>query len=98
MTIETIKEQLKTSEKPVAKSYHIGENFKVLLFGFSKGMKLKNHKAHHLTKLLILEGDVIYHQEKKDIRMKKHDEIEIPAERLYSVAALADSIILLSQG
>lgn len=98
MTIRAIKEQLKSSDKPVAKSYHIGDHFKVLLFGFNKGMKLEDHKAHHPTKLLVLEGEVIYHQEKKDIRMKKHDEIDIPAEISHSVAALTDSLILLTQG
>jgi quercetin dioxygenase-like cupin family protein len=98
MTIKAIKEQLKLSDKPVAKSYHIGDHFKVLLFGFNKGMKLEDHKAHHPTKLLVLEGEVIYHQEKKDIRMKKHDEIDIPAEVSHSVAALTDSLILLTQG
>lgn len=98
MTITAIKEQLKTSDKPIAKSFHIGDHFKVLLFGFNKGMKLEDHTAHHHTKLLVLEGEVIYHQKKKDIRMKKHDEIDIPAEVSHSVAALEDSLILLTQG
>lgn len=98
MTIKEIKEQLKTSDKPVAKSFHIGESFKVLLFGFNKGMKLEQHTAKQVTKLMVLEGDVIYHQEKKDIRLKQFDEVEIPANIPHSVGALKDSIILLTQG
>lgn len=98
MTIKEIREQLQTSEKPVAKSFHIGDNFKVLLFGFKKGMKLEDHKAKHPTKLLVLEGDLIYHQEKKDIRMRQFDEVDIPANVEHSVGALKDSIILLTQG
>ncbi len=98
MTIEAIKEQLKTSKHPIAKSFHTGEHFKVLIFGFNKGMKLEDHKAHHPTKLLVMEGEIIYHQEKKDVRMKQFDEIEIPAEMTHSVAALEDSMILLTQG
>lgn len=98
MTIKEIKKQLRTSEKPVAKSYHIGDSFKVLLFGFNKGMKLEDHKAKHPTKLMVLEGDVIYHMEKKDIRMKQYDEVDIPANVTHSVGALKDSIILLTQG
>ena len=98
MTIKEIKEQLKTSDKPVAKSFHIGDSFKVLLFGFNKGMKLEEHKAKHATKLLVLEGDVIYHQEKKDICMKQFDEIDIPANMVHSVGALQNSLILLTQG
>lgn len=98
MTVEDIKEQLKSSKKPIAKSFHIGDHFKVLLFGFKKGMKLEDHKAHHPTKLLVLEGEVIYHQPKKDVRLKQFDEIEIPAEITHSVGALTDSLILLTQG
>ncbi|MFD2533226.1 cupin domain-containing protein [Gracilimonas halophila] len=98
MTIQTIKDQLNSSERPIAKSFHTGEHFKVLLFGFKKGMKLDDHTAHHPTKLLVLEGEVIYHQSKKDVRMKQFDEIDIPAEMEHSVAALEDSLVLLTQG
>lgn len=98
MTIKAIKEQLKSSERPIAKSFHTGEHFKVLLFGFRKGMKLEDHTAHHPTKLLVLEGEVIYHQPKKDVRMKQFDEIDIPSEMTHSVAALEDSLVLLTQG
>jgi quercetin dioxygenase-like cupin family protein len=98
MTIKEIKEQLKSSNSPVAKSFHIGNKFKVLLFGFKKGMKLEDHQAKRPTKLLILEGDVIYHQEKKDVRLKQFDEVDIPANIIHSVGALKDSIILLTQG
>lgn len=98
MTIKAIKEQLKSSDHPVAKSFHIGDHFKVLIFGFSKGMKLEDHTAHQHTKLLILEGNVIYQQEEDDTRMKQYDEIEISAEMPHSVEALTDSILLLTQG
>ncbi|HMB41127.1 MAG TPA: hypothetical protein VKM37_04045 [Balneolaceae bacterium] len=98
MTIKEIKDQLETSDKPVAKSFHKGDSFKVLLFGFNKGMKLEDHTAKHPTKLLVLEGDVIYHQGKEDIRLKQYDEVDIPANITHSVGALKDSIILLTQG
>jgi len=98
MTIKEIKVQLKNSEKPVAKSFHKGDSFKVLLFGFNKGMKLEEHTAKHPTKLLVLEGDVIYHQGKEDTRLKQYDEVNIPANMTHSVGALKDSIILLTQG
>lgn len=98
MTVKEIKEQLQTSDKPVAKSFHVGEHFKVLLFGFKKGMKLEDHNAKHPTKLLVMEGDVIYHQGRKDIRMKQFDEIEIPAGVDHAIGAVKDSIILLTQG
>jgi quercetin dioxygenase-like cupin family protein len=98
MTIKEIKVQLKSSDTPIAKSFHIGDSFKVLLFGFNKGMQLEEHKAKHPTKLLVLEGDVIYHQDKNNTRLKKFDEVDIPANITHSVGALKDSIILLTQG
>ncbi|MDR9415874.1 MAG: hypothetical protein RI564_06290 [Gracilimonas sp.] len=98
MTIEAIKDQLEHADHPIAKSFHTGDHFKVLLFGFKKGMKLEDHTAHSPTKLLVLEGEVIYHQPKKDVRLKRFDEIDIPAEVEHSVASLDDSIILLTQG
>lgn len=98
MTVKEIREQLQTANKPVAKSFHIGNSFKVLLFGFNKGMKLEEHKAKHPTKLLVLDGDVIYHQEKNDKRLKQFDEVDIPANIPHSIGALKDSIILLTQG
>lgn len=98
MTIQAIKEQLKSSDRPIAKSFHTGDHFKVLIFGFKKGMKLEDHTAHHPTKLLVLEGKVIYHQSKKDKRLEQFDEIDIPAEISHSVAALEDSLVLLTQG
>ncbi|MCH2449737.1 MAG: hypothetical protein MK198_06270 [Gracilimonas sp.] len=98
MTIQAIKEQLNSSKRPIAKSFHTGDHFKVLLFGFKKGMKLEDHTAHHPTKLLVLEGEVIYHQPKKDVRLKQFDEVDIPAEMTHSVAALEDSLVLLTQG
>jgi len=98
MTIKEIKEQLQQSDKPIAKSFHIGDSFKVLLFGFTKGMKLNDHTAKHPTKLLVLEGDVIYHQDRKGTRLKQFDEITIPSNVTHSVGALQDSIKLLTQG
>jgi len=98
MIVKEIKEQLKTSDKPVAKSFHTGNKFKVLLFGFNKGMKMEDHTAKHSTKLLVLEGDVIYHQDKQDTRLKQYDEIEIPANVPHSIGALKQSLVLLTQG
>jgi len=98
MLIQEILEQLEDAKNPVAKTFHLGDNFKVLIFGFKKGMKLKDHKAKHPTKLLVLEGDVIYTQEKRDHRLKKHQEIVIPPNVTHNVSAIDDSLVLLTQG
>ncbi|MTI86915.1 MAG: hypothetical protein FH748_02985 [Balneolaceae bacterium] len=98
MTIQSILNQLEDSRNPVAKSFHTQGQFKVLIFGFKKGMKLQDHKSHHPTKLLVISGDIMYHQNQKETRLKQYDEIDIPAEITHSVGAIDDSLVLLTQG
>jgi|SRR5690554_790214 len=97
-TIEEIAKQLKDSEKPVAKSFHTTDHFKVLIFGFKKGMKLFDHKAYHPTKLLVITGEIMYHQDKEAKKLRQYDEVFIPAEAVHKLSALEDSIVLLTQG
>ncbi|MDN3690353.1 hypothetical protein [Cyclobacterium jeungdonense] len=98
MTIKEIKEELKTSNHPIAKSLHHGTGFKVLVMGFNKGMILKAHKAHSPSKLTVLEGSVIYKEENRVIELMQYDEVEIPIEVTHSVEAVEDSLCILSQG
>ena len=98
MTIKDIKEELKSSENPVVKSLHHGSGYKVLMMGFSKGMILKDHKAHIESKLTVLEGAVIYKEESRVLNLVQYDELEIPIEITHSVEASEDSLCLLTQG
>lgn len=98
MTIKEIKEKLKTSNNPVAKSLHQGSGFKTLVMGFNKGMILKEHKAHIKSKLTVLEGSVIYKENNRIVELKQYDEVEIPIEITHSVEALTDSLCILTQG
>ena len=98
MTIKEIKEELKASRHPVAKSLHHGIGFKVLLIGFTRGMILKEHKAHVQSKLTVLEGAVIYKEEGRVVELMKYDEVGIPIEITHSVEAIQDSLCILTQG
>lgn len=98
MTIKDIKQELKTSENPVAKSIHHGTGFKVLIMGFNKGMLLKEHKAHIKSKLTVLEGAVTYKENSRVVKLKQYDEVEIPVEVTHSVEASEDSLCMLTQG
>ncbi|MCG2589679.1 hypothetical protein [Rhodohalobacter sulfatireducens] len=98
MVIKKVLEQLESSNRPVAKAFHTGDHFKVLVFGFKKGMKLQDHKTHQPTKLLVLSGDLMYHHNKKETRLKQYDEIDIHPEVDHSLTALDESIVLLTQG
>lgn len=98
MTIKVVKEELKLSDHPVAKSLHHGINFKVLIMGFRKGMVLREHKAHTPSKLTVLEGTVIYKEENRVVELMQYDEVEIPIEIKHTVEAIEDSLCILSQG
>ena len=98
MTIKVVKEELKTSNHPVAKSLHQGTGFKVLILGFNKGMVLKEHKAHIKSKLTVLEGAIIYKEENRVVDLEKYDEVEIPIEITHSVEAIEDSLCILTKG
>ncbi|WP_163379646.1 hypothetical protein [Cyclobacterium sp. SYSU L10401] len=98
MTIKEIKEELKTANHPIAKSLHHGTGFKVLVVGFLKGMVLKEHKAHTVSKLTVLEGAVIYKEEDRVLELKQYEEVDIPLEITHSVEAMEDSLCILSQG
>lgn len=98
MTIQEILLQLKTAASPIAKALHKNDHFKVLVIGFRKGMELKEHRAHHPTKLTVLEGAVIYKEGDIHTSLGQYDEMEIPVNRTHTVEALEDSLCLLTQG
>lgn len=75
-----------------------GENFKVLMLGFNKGMVLKDHKAHIISKLTVLYGNVIYKEGDKETKLLQYDEVEIPVEITHPVEAIEDSLCILTQG
>lgn len=98
MTIQEVKEKLKTTTGPVARALHQGHGFKVLVMGFNKGMILKDHKAHIRSKLTVLEGAVVYREADREIRLDQYQEVDIPVEVTHGVEALKDSLCLLTQG
>ena len=98
MIIKEILSELEMKDHPVAKALFINEGFKVLVLAFKKGMVLKEHIAHVPTKLVILEGKVIYKSEAIEIELEKYDEFEIPVNDLHAVNATEDAVCMLIQG
>jgi quercetin dioxygenase-like cupin family protein len=98
MTIKRILEQLETSTQPIAKPLYKGDNFKVLVIGLKRGMKLKEHVASMPSKLTVISGKVIYKQLETETELQQFDEIEIPVNIVHSVEAKEDSLCLLTQG
>lgn len=98
MTIKEVLKQLETATHPIAKVLHKGEKGKVLVIGFKKGMKLKEHVAPLSSKLTVISGAVVYKQGEQETELQKFDEIDIPVNIIHSVEALEDSLCLLTQG
>lgn len=98
MIIKEVLAKLETSDNPIAKSLHTGNGYNVLVMAFKKGMILKEHKAHILSKLTVLEGSVIYKEEHRVVELSQYDEVEIPVKVIHSVEALENSLCLLTQG
>jgi quercetin dioxygenase-like cupin family protein len=98
MLIKEILKELETNKHPVAKAFHKGTHFRVLVMAFKKGMKLKDHQAHLNSKFVVIEGKVVYFEHDKQIELSKFDEVYIPVDVRHSVQAMEDSLCLLTQG
>lgn len=98
MIIKEILSELETKDYPIAKALYKKEGFKVLVLAFKKGMILKEHKAHVPTKLVVLDGKVLYKSDAEEIIFNKYDEFDIPLNDLHAVSALEDSLCMLLQG
>lgn len=98
MIIKEILSELETKDHPIAKALYNKEGFKVLVLAFKKGMILKEHKAHVPTKLVVLDGKVLYKSDAEEIIFNKYDEFDIPLNDLHAVSALEDSLCMLLQG
>ena len=98
MIIKELLAEFETRENPSAKALYKAEGFKVLVMAFKKGMILKEHKAHVPTKLVVLDGIIVYKSEADEFVLNKYDEFEIPVNDLHLVDALEDSLCMLIQG
>ena len=98
MIINEVLAELETKEHPVAKALYKKEGFKILVLAFKKGLILKEHKANVPTKLIVLEGKIIYESNATEMILNKYDEFDIPVNDLHAVHALDDALCMLVQG
>ncbi len=98
MIIKEILAELETKDHPVAKAFFKKEGCKVLVLAFKKDMVLKEHKANVPTKLVVLNGEVMYKSEMTEQVLSRYDEFEIPVNELHTVHAKEDSLCMLIQG
>ena len=98
MIIKDTLAELELKNHPVAKALYKKEGFKVLVLAFKKDMLLKEHKANVPTKLVVINGEVIYKSETSEQQLNCYDEFEIPVNELHAVLAQEDSLCMLIQG
>ncbi len=98
MTIQSVKAEMETAIKPVAKLLRKSQDSKILVIGLRKDLVLKAHSTPVRTLLTVLEGSVEYHEEGKSIVLNQYEEHEIPIKIIHSLVALDDSLCLLIQG
>ena len=98
MTIQQVLTDLKGSKHPIARALHAGHGFRVLVIGFKKGMILKEHTAKMPSKLIVINGAVIYNEGGVSYKLDTYAEQNIPVNVIHSVEAIEDSICLLTQG
>jgi quercetin dioxygenase-like cupin family protein len=98
MIIKNVKWQLEDATRPISKLIKGGDTFKSMAIGLTKGVTWKDHKAVLPTKLLVIEGKVMYRQEGTEVVLKKYDDMDIPVNLIHSLEALRDSICVLIQG
>ncbi len=97
-TIETVLDELRTSNTPVIRALHTGNGFKVLVLGLNSGMVLAEHKAKLPSKLTVLSGCIAYRTETDYTPLFANDEINIPVGEIHAIVANRKSICLLTQG
>lgn len=97
MVIQDVLTALKDATSPVVKILVKGENGKVIVLGFRKGLVLKEHKTGHSTRLVVIDGQINYFSARGTVTLSKFDELDIPVNEPHSVEALADSICFLIQ-
>ncbi|WP_159477033.1 hypothetical protein [Dyadobacter sp. 3J3] len=98
MIIKKVLEQLETAVIPVAKIIQSNENYKAILIGLKKGMTWKEHKTDVPTRLVVMEGSVVYKADGTGVALHKHDDFEIPVHILHALEAKEDSLCFLIQG
>lgn len=97
MTISSVLTELEEASHPIAKALHKDHHFKVLVFGFKKGMRIDVHSSKAPAKFTVIEGKIIFRTEKASITLEKFDETAIPVGVSHWFEAEMDSLALLTQ-
>lgn len=96
--MKSLREELKTSNKPVFKIVQASEHFKVIAIGLNTSVVLKKHKAPARAKLVVVQGSVDYCSERETATLNQFDEYNIPLDEFHELVAHEASICMLIVG
>lgn len=98
MIIQEVKAALAGADKPIVKVLQKTENVKIIVLGLKKGISLKEHQTSVITKLVVIEGNIIYREGSASVMIDRFEDIDIPVNTPHAVEAMEDSICFLIQG
>lgn len=98
MILKEIIQELETSKDPVYKMLRKGETSHILAIGFKKNMLLKKHKSDIPARIVVIKGEVVYHNENGSTTLSLYEEYEIPVKEFHWVVANEDSLMLVMKG
>lgn len=98
MILQNILLELETAKSPVGKMLRKGTDFHVLGIGFKKDMVLPEHKTNLPARLIVIQGEVVYHSDAGPLILGRYDEHEIQRNKLHWIKANEDSLIMVIKG
>lgn len=98
MILKEIWAQCAGATKPILQVIKKGDHFKNIAIAMPTNAVLKEHKTAIPSKLVVVEGSVIYRDPDQVIQLDKFDELDIPLDIMHSLECTAQSICILMQG
>ncbi|WP_157472129.1 hypothetical protein [Neolewinella persica] len=97
-TIKSVLRKMKQSSGPVTEELHAVDGLSVMVIGLNRGELLADHTTDVKTRLIVLDGCVLYNDPIDTFPLFDYDEHEIPIGVVHSLTANRKSICLLIKG
>lgn len=96
MNLAELATNLPSATKPLSAIVNKSENTKLIAIGLNQDVRLSEHKAPGKTKLIVIQGQIRYLAEGKNITLDTYETYDIPLEETHAVETDEPSIFMLS--
>lgn len=96
--IKNVLLKMKRSSGPITEVLQAGDDFSVTVVGLKRGELLCDRATNKKTKLIVLNGGVLYKDPRGKFPLFDYDEHKIPIGVAHSLTAIRKSICLLIKG